>query len=75
MTAIIGIVCAIVSAVCWTAAALIPTPIPLAWLDGPPKCVENRIRAQSWCNGAAAAFAAIAAICQAIIFVGMKASP
>ena len=64
---IIGIASAALTAVFWIASALVPTPLPMAYPSGPPKWVENRIKAQSWCNGVAAAFAAIAAVCQAII--------
>ena len=63
----VGIVSASLSAVSWMASALIPTPLPMAYLSGPPKWVEDRIKAQSWCNSVAAALAAVAAVCQAIL--------
>lgn len=67
MTAIAGIIFAGISALCWLAAALIATPLPTAYLSGPPKWVRDRITAQSWCNGVAAIFAMLTAICQAVL--------
>jgi hypothetical protein len=63
---IVGALAAAISAFCWIKAALIRTPLPMAYLSGPPKEVSERIENQSWWNAMAAWSAAIAAICQAI---------
>jgi hypothetical protein len=62
----IGALAAAVSAFCWIKAALIRTPLPMAYLSGPPKEVSDRIANRSWWNAMAAWSAALAAICQAI---------
>jgi hypothetical protein len=63
---IIGALSAGVSAACWIKAASIETPLPMAWLSGPPREVVDRSRSQSWWNAMAAWAAAVVAICQAI---------
>jgi hypothetical protein len=63
---ILGACAAGASAFCWIRAALIRTPLPMAYLSGPPKEVSDRISNQSWWNAMAAWGAAVAAICQAL---------
>jgi len=53
------------SGACWIKAASINTPLPMAYLSGPPADVAQRIRDQSWWNGIAAWLAAAAVLAQA----------
>jgi hypothetical protein len=55
---------ALASGVCWIKAAWVETPLPMAYLSGPPKNVTDNVRHQSWWNGIAAWFAAGAALAQ-----------
>jgi hypothetical protein len=57
---------AVISAGCWTRAALIVTPLPMAYLSGPATGVRDRLQEQSRWNAIAAWAAAVLVICQAI---------
>jgi hypothetical protein len=61
-----GIAFAVTSGIAWVRAALIGTPVPRAWLSGPPREVAAQIERQSWWNGVAAWLAAGAAFAQAV---------
>jgi len=67
-----AIIFAAVSGGCWMEAAAISTPLPMAWLSGPPKEVVDRIERQSRWNGIAAYFAAAAAFAQAMASLTSK---
>lgn len=54
------------SGACWIKAASINTPLPMAYLSGPPQDVVQSIRDQSWWNGIAAWLAAAAVLAQAL---------
>lgn len=58
---------AAISAYCWVRAANIATPLPMAYLSGPPKDVEDAISNQSKWNGRAAWAASLTAVTQAIV--------
>jgi hypothetical protein len=63
---ILSAIAAVISAGCWTRAALIVTPLPMAYLSGPATGVRDRLREQSRWNAIAAWAAAVLVICQAI---------
>ncbi len=63
-----------ISGGCWIKAAAIKTPLPLAYLSGPPKKVVDQIESQSFWNGIAAWFAAGAVLGQAASSIVHKIS-
>jgi hypothetical protein len=63
---IVGAVAAGLSAVCWIVAASLGTPVLATYWDGPPPDVANRLTRQWRWNAAAAWFAAVTALIQAL---------
>lgn len=61
---IVSIAAFAIGALLWFTASVIPTPLPLAYLDGPPDKVINRAKWQARCNALGAASTAIALVAQ-----------
>lgn len=59
------VICGALSAVFWFWSAAIKTPLPMAYLSGPPSDVVRRINAQSRYNRIAAVLAGLAVLAQA----------
>jgi hypothetical protein len=66
---IIGAIAAGVSAICWSIAAVLATPVLSTYWDGVPPSVARRLKLQFGWNAAAAVFASVAALMQALSFI------
>lgn len=70
-----AVVVGAISAVFWFWSAAIPSPLPLAYLSGPPKEVVDRLTLIGRLNTAAAASAGLSIALQALsTFASMPAS-